>query len=360
MSTNDLDQMTMKEMIALAKTASGRSFLEERKVACEEWARLVGIILSQHSAPAAEPKAGSRSKKNEKSGAAAEPSSGSPSSGSFDDLTERYLTDLRSPYHSLRHATRTNYGYLLKPVRKHFGPYLLRDLRLRHFEEFYNEYVEEGHIAMGNGAITMARNIATFGTTVLRDEECQRLSGILKQFKFAPTVKREPMTEEHIRKICDMARKMGFASIAMAQAIQHECELKQKDVIGEWVPVSDPGVSDIIDGADKWVRGLRWDQIDKNWVLTHFTSQSQKKVVIDLKAAAPMMMAEIERVAPNKRSGPMILRDGTFKPWTTSSFRRNWRKIADEAGIPKGVRNMDTTLLNAEGDEDDELQLHAK
>jgi hypothetical protein len=34
---------------------------------------------------------------------------------------------------------------------------------------------------------------------------------------------------------------MGWHSIALAQAIQFDCALRQKDVIGEWVPESEPG-----------------------------------------------------------------------------------------------------------------------
>lgn len=50
---------------------------------------------------------------------------------------------------------------------------------------------------------------------------------------------------------------MGFTSIALVQAIQFECELKQKEAIGEWVRNKEPGVSDVTDGKRKWLYGLR-------------------------------------------------------------------------------------------------------
>jgi CO/xanthine dehydrogenase Mo-binding subunit len=41
------------------------------------------------------------------------------------------------------------------------------------------------------------------------------------------------------------------------------------------------------------------------------------------------------------KSGPVILDGGTL-PWTVHSFRRVWREIADEVGVPKDVKNRDT------------------
>jgi hypothetical protein len=50
---------------------------------------------------------------------------------------------------------------------------------------------------------------------------------------------------------------MGRPSIALEQALAFELGVRQKDVIGEWIPVAYPGVSDIIDSSRKWMMGFR-------------------------------------------------------------------------------------------------------
>ena len=41
-------------------------------------------------------------------------------------------------------------------------------------------------------------------------------------------------------------------------------------------------------------------------------------------------------------SGPIIINEKTATPYTQSLFRKNWRKIADQCGVPKSVKNMDS------------------
>jgi hypothetical protein len=46
---------------------------------------------------------------------------------------------------------------------------------------------------------------------------------------------------------------MGRPSITLAQAFQFEVMLRQKDVIGEWAPGSEPGVSAVTHAGQKWL-----------------------------------------------------------------------------------------------------------
>jgi hypothetical protein len=55
----------------------------------------------------------------------------------------------------------------------------------------------------------------------------------------------------------------------LAQALQFELMLRQKDVIGEWVPDSEPGENDIHHDGRKWFRGIRGDAIDGDMILRH-------------------------------------------------------------------------------------------
>jgi integrase len=119
--------------------------------------------------------------------------------------------------------------------------------------------------------------------------------------------------------------------------------LRQKDVIGEWVPVSEPGISGTVGPLGKWIMGLRWEEIDQNMILRHTTSKRGKDIQVDLKLARMV----IEELGTSNRddlpaSGPVIISETKGYPYTATHFRRAWRKIADDAGVPKSVRNMDS------------------
>jgi hypothetical protein len=82
-------------------------------------------------------------------------------------------------------------------------------------------------------------------------------------------------------------------SMALAQAFQFDGTMRQKDIIGEWVPLDEPGpLSDVISGNEKWVRGIRFEEIDQNLILRHVTSKRDKLLTIDLKQC-PMVMKEL-------------------------------------------------------------------
>jgi hypothetical protein len=124
-------------------------------------------------------------------------------------------------------------------------------------------------------------------------------------------------------------------------------------VIGEWVPQKERGTSDVLHEGMKWMAGVRWSEIDHNMILRHITSKRQKELVVDLKLA-PMVLDELAIMlardgitAPVTRdllpaSGPIILREWQKRPYKMHDFRRMWRAIADAAGVPKEVKNMDS------------------
>jgi len=60
----------------------------------------------------------------------------------------------------------------------------------------------------------------------------------------------------------------------------------------------------------------------------------------DLKLSA-FAMAELMRVPAERRIGPVIVSEVTGLPYQRNTFRRLWRQIAREAGIPDEVQNRD-------------------
>jgi hypothetical protein len=138
------------------------------------------------------------------------------------------------------------------------------------------------------------RTLFSFGRSLLGIEDCVRLGMLMHDFK-AESGRRgqKSITSEHADAVRYKARiHFGWPSISLAQAFQFECTFRQKDVIGEWVPLAEPGISEVIDKTEKWIRGIVWQEIDENLILRHVTSKKQKDAEVDLKLA-PMVLEEL-------------------------------------------------------------------
>jgi hypothetical protein len=69
--------------------------------------------------------------------------------------------------------------------------------------------------------------------------------------------------------------------------------LSQKELIGYWVPTSEPGSSNVTHIEQKWFGGLDWSQIDADYILRLPTGKED--IEIDLKEHQPVM-EELERL----------------------------------------------------------------
>jgi Phage integrase, N-terminal SAM-like domain len=263
------------------------------------------------------------------------------STATIASLVECYRTDARSPYSRVRYRTRQNYEAFIRRILEDCGNEKLAELRAQDIQRFYEIWKQRG-MTMAHSVITMLRMLLSFGTTALEDSDCQRLSIILNKMRFkTPKSQAEPLTLEQVKAIIGQAHKMGRPSIALAQAIQFDCGFQQRDVIGEWVPHSEPGVSDITDGDRKWIRGIRWSEIDSDLILRHATSRNGRVAVVRL-SEKQLVKAELDRMTKLPTGGPVIVSEESFLPYIDDTFRRLWRKIAAAVGIPKHMKNMDT------------------
>jgi hypothetical protein len=261
--------------------------------------------------------------------------------GTVRALADAYQTDPDSTFHKTRPVSRRYYQTLLKGLVAGHADERIADIKARHVLRWHEEWSADGKIAMGHAMVGMFRTILTFGVTMLEDDDCARLSGALSKMKFKMAKPRSVhMTAEQATLVRKKAHEKGYPSIALAQAIQFECMLRQKDVIGEWESIDEAGISDVIHGQHKWLRGLRWEEIDENLVLRHITSKRDKPITLPL-SEAPMVMEELALIG-RKTSGPVIVFENTGLPWHAMWFRKVWRDLANECGIPKNIRNMDS------------------
>jgi hypothetical protein len=266
-------------------------------------------------------------------------------------LIRAYLTLPDSPYKKLKHNSRQLYDSLLKLVSEDYGSIRLTDIKPETLDAWHAAWSEGGKkLAIAHSKIGMVRNLCGFGTQMLNDAECGRLFGVLAKKRYPlPQARTERLTVEQANLIRAKAREFGRPSIALAQAFQSELGMLQKDVIGEWVPLSDPGESVITSGGFKWLRGLVWEEIDAEARLVHgsFNVELTKH---------PMIMHEMNLRPSRSEKGPVIVSEMDGLPWDAVEFRRWWRRVADACGIPKNVRSMDSRPKSG-APEEEELEL---
>ena len=172
-------------------------------------------------------------------------------------LAESYFNDERSPIHPLRFRTRKNYIRIIKAVIRQHGERKLANFNAEVFQAIYDEWNAAGKVSMAHAKIAMMRILFSFGTDVLKDSECERLSFVLHRMQFARSKtknQQKGLTSDEVAATIEKAHEMDLSSMALAVALQFECrKLRQKDIIGEWLPISERSPpSEIIDGGNKW------------------------------------------------------------------------------------------------------------
>jgi hypothetical protein len=267
------------------------------------------------------------------------------SSENLASLIAQYRTHEESPYKSIRHSSRRNYEIHLRRIERDVGTELIKNLDREFIERLYASWAESGHLPIAKALIVMIRGLASFGAKVLKRRDCRELQITLSELKFEGGKPRtEQLTSEQVRAIISKANEMNLPAVALAQAFQFDCPLTQIDIIGQWVPETEPGDSDIKRPGEKWLRGLLWSEIDKNYVLRHPMSRDGKILEFNLAADAPTVMAELKPMPwgnPLPESGAVIIRKKRGLPYDGDSYREDWRKVANAAGIPKSLRSTD-------------------
>jgi hypothetical protein len=270
------------------------------------------------------------------------------------EVIARYQADPKSPYNTnIAHATRTNYASRLRRLIRDIGDMRAPDIKASDIEEWYEKWKDGNHPYNAHALITILRQVVHYGAREMQDRSCFELQVVMHNLRFQGGGSRnERLTALHVVNIRAAAHRARVPSIALAQAFQFECRLKQKDVIGEWVPSTEPVQAFIENGEKKWIRGLRWEEIDESLNLRHMTGHRQGSAVINLRQC-PMIMEELARYLGTKPGtkfaraelpldGAVVICERSGFPWIAVSFREVWREIADAAGVPPEVRNMDS------------------
>jgi hypothetical protein len=260
-------------------------------------------------------------------------------------LIAQYRTHEGSPYKSIRHSSRRNYEIHLRRIDRDAGSDLIKNLDAERIKGLYESWAEGGHLAIARALIVMLRGLASFGAKVLKNRDCRELQITMSELQFEGVKPRtEQLTSDQVMAIISKAHEMKLPAVALAQALQFDCGLPQIDVIGQWVPETEPGDSKITRPGEKWLRGLLWSEIDKDYILRHPMSRDGKIFEFNL-ANAPTVMTELRRrileEGPLPESGAVIIRKKRRLPYDGDAYREDWRKVANAAKIPKSFRSTD-------------------
>ena len=279
--------------------------------------------------------------------------------GTMASLIQLYLRDPDCPFQGLRFHTKHHYESHMATLTVAVGQAQIHALTFRDFKRWYEGFRKPKtaggpeRIARAHGLMTKVRILMSFGK-LCEIGQCARASSILEEMTFElPRPRTAFITAEHADAIRGEAHRIGQPSIALAQAFAYELMLRQKDVVGEWIPVSEPGLSDVVAGSTKWMHGLHWSDIDANLILTKRISKSMRgrravlsqgsgKTEIYNLRSYPMIIQELAAVSDSKRAGPVIVCEYSGLPWRDKVFPAAWRKIANAVGVPKAVQNRDS------------------
>lgn len=267
--------------------------------------------------------------------------------GTIGGLCNQFQTHDASPY-KLRAKWNSQrlYDQCIKIICNTVGARTVRDLIGPDFSRWHTKWGEptaEGkprRLTRAKHCVDTVRRVVSFGVTLGYDD-CVRADVILGKMRFEmPKNRTSKLTLEHVNKIRAAAHSLKLGSIALAQTIQFDLAMRQKDMVGEWVPHDGVG-GGITHRNTRWTGGLVWSDIDSKMILRKTHVKTGISVEHDLNLY-PDIVREIELVDPTRRVGPIIISEATGEPYKHRTFTQTWRRVADAAGIPNSVWNMDS------------------
>jgi len=279
--------------------------------------------------------------------------------GTISGLIRLYETHKRSPFKSIRYHTRMKYARVNKSLNLAVGKIRVRDISFERLCDWRDEFAKSGE-AQAAYLVGQLKRLVRFGAVILpRSEGCHDLCSDFENMRgmlggSGYSERKRILTYDQAKLIVAEAHRQGWHSVALIQAFMTETGVRQKDMLGEWVPHHEPGTTDVISGGSKWRVGARWEEIDDQLIWAHRLSKSirgQKGIAdrndkkskvkyFDLKVC-PLVMRELQSIQ-RPASGPIIVNERTGLPWECTAFMRQWRQIARASGIADDVQNRDT------------------
>ena len=258
--------------------------------------------------------------------------------GTIGALCDAYERHPESPIKSVRRGTALGYGDSLKVIRATVGGRAVRQLTPIDVKAWYRKWRApkkpgaRERIKRAHDAVAVLKMVVNFGCAI-GFSECCAFSAGLSKLRFEKSPPRESaMTAEHAKAFIATALKRGDSRglyMAIGVATQFETMLRQKDVIGEWLPDET--------GREAWTGAYTWENIPGG-IFRLKTSKTGARIAHDL-TRLELLWPLLQQVPQHERTGAIVKAYG--EPIRVRSYRKWYREIADEGGIPRSIWNMD-------------------
>lgn len=267
--------------------------------------------------------------------------------GTIKSLLEIYEMHADSSFQTVKPTTRRPYLFYMKRLHGHIGARRVDAIDgsdIIAWHKVWSAPNEEGgpeKLAAAAMARSVLKAACTFGV-LKRLNGAKELLEILRLSRFEkPASRTQVLTADQVIAARLAAHEAGAPERALAYAFAFETLMRLWDVIGQWVGMTEPGLSDVIDKErdEKWF-GLSWRHVDENMILTFKPSKTErttgKTIMVDLKLC-PMVLEELEHIPADKREGPIVVSHRTGLPYRVGRFGDAWTRDRKKAGIPKDV-----------------------
>lgn len=275
--------------------------------------------------------------------------------GTLGALARRFQIDDESPVKEWKWNTRRSQLHVVGIVEQAFGTRALAALSLKDFRRWYDTAKLPKKPSMPERIdrackiMKMIREMLRYGIAAeLAQEQCTRLLTILTSTEFkGPKRRRAKLELAHVQAFIPKAIAAGRMSLALGTALQFESGMRQKDVIGEWLPVpaGEEPTGIVLRGRRgkgwrRWANGLTWADLGRDLVISKETTKTGALVSHDLKEF-PLVMSLLAQIPAEQRIGGLIIDETASRPYAEFAYARDWRVIARDAGIPDAVWNTD-------------------
>lgn len=274
--------------------------------------------------------------------------------GTFGGIIKKYLTDENSTFFALRHGSRHPYEFYAKLIAYELGELRVDEVTGVDLKRWHERWSASG-TKLAASKMTRAVLDAAISYTIMSAKagspEMRAASELREILKTANRKIPNPKRREYTVTASDVvalraaAHADGRPSSALAYALVFETTLRLWDVIGQWLPMDSPGISDVVmtphtsmKESKKWF-GLRWDDIDSDLVLRYVPSKTSAKTGLAVTfplSKAPMVIEELKNW-PEPRTGPVIICEGTSRPYSGNYFGEFWRKDRKAVGLPSHI-----------------------
>lgn len=257
--------------------------------------------------------------------------------GTFATLLKMYETHPKSSFARLKKSSRDPYTVYLRMLYPQIGHCHLDQTNGLDLQDWFASWTVpekaggKRTVAKARMAMCVIRAAAAFGT-LARLPGLVEFGAMLATMEFErPPSRKSFANAAEVTQLRSAAHRLGHLRAAFCYALQFETTLRQWDLRGQWVELSDPRSSAVLDRGKKWV-GPTWSDIDKNLILRLRPSKTDgttgAEVVHDLRIH-PMVMEELQHIPVEQRHGPLIFDIRNGRPYRDQHFLNVWREVCE-------------------------------